>query len=68
MKKKLNKIFFVLLVILAFFSILATKSDAVTAKDVTFDAEFYLNSYSDLRAAFGNDYDAAYNHFLNNRN
>lgn len=29
-----------------------------------FDAEYYLNKYSDLKAAFGNDYSAALNHFI----
>ena len=29
-----------------------------------FDAEYYLNKYPDLKAAFGNDYSAALNHFI----
>ena len=31
-----------------------------------FDAEYYLNSYSDLKNAFGNNSAAALSHFVNN--
>jgi len=30
-----------------------------------FDAEYYLNRYGDLRTAFGNNYQAAFNHWVN---
>ena len=30
---------------------------------VVFDPEYYLNNYADLKAAFGNDYNKAWNHF-----
>ena len=29
-----------------------------------FDAEYYLNKYPDLKAAFGDDHEAAFNHFI----
>lgn len=31
-----------------------------------FNPAYYLNSYQDLRNAFGNDYSAAFQHFINN--
>lgn len=30
---------------------------------VVFNPQYYLNTYSDLRAAFGSDYNKAWNHF-----
>lgn len=35
------------------------------AEDKVFEASWYLNAYSDLKAAFGNDLVAATNHWLN---
>ena len=34
------------------------------AKDIVFDAEYYANKYSDLKAAFGTDASKLFNHFL----
>lgn len=34
------------------------------AKDIVFDAEYYANKYSDLKAAFGTNATKLYNHFL----
>ena len=31
---------------------------------LVFDADYYLNRYSDLKAAFGSDKNAALNHFM----
>ncbi|MBR1440300.1 MAG: hypothetical protein IJ589_03650 [Lachnospiraceae bacterium] len=31
-----------------------------------FDAEYYANTYPDLKAAFGNDFNALYSHYVNN--
>ena len=62
--KKTSKILAVLLSLALLISLLPITAKATVSTDITFDAEFYLNKYSDLRAAFGNDYDAAYNHFL----
>ena len=42
----------------------AAKND-ITLSKVTFDAEYYYNTYPDLQAAFGYDVEALYNHYLN---
>lgn len=70
--KKLNKVFVVLLFAVAIMLLLTVNASAAVdsslvtdeVKTITFDAEYYLNSYSDLKAAYGNDEEAAYAHFL----
>ena len=70
--KKLNKVFVVLLFAVALMLLLTVNSSATVdkamvtneAKTITFDANYYLNTYPDLKAAFGNDSNAAYEHFL----
>ena len=62
--RKTKKILAVLLVVMMFMSVLTVTAKATVSTSVVFDAEFYLSKYADLRAAFGDDYDAAYNHFL----
>lgn len=70
--KKLNKVFVVLLFAVALMLLLTVNSSATVdkamvtneVKTITFDADYYLNTYPDLKAAFGNDSNAAYEHFL----
>lgn len=38
--------------------------DAAQMSKVTFDAEYYYNTYSDLQGAIGNDASALYNHYI----
>ena len=64
--KKLNKLFIILFAIVALTLIFAIKVDATTEESIAFNAEYYLDTYGDLKAVFGNDYTAAYNHFLAN--
>lgn len=37
---------------------------SVKLSELTFDAQYYYDTYPDLQAAFGNDYDALYQHYL----
>ncbi len=62
-----KKILIILLAMFSFLAIFSLKSSAATSaeKAIVFDAKYYLNRYSDLKKAFGNDYTAAYNHFIN---
>lgn len=70
--KNLKKVFSVLLIVIAFLLLLTVKTSAVVdsklvtddIRVITFDSEYYLDCYSDLKAAFGNDEEKAYNHFL----
>lgn len=47
------------------FTVEATPGKQVKLSKVTFDAEFYYNTYPDLQAAFGMDEAALYKHYLN---
>lgn len=44
----------------------STATTASTAYQDNFDPVFYANTYPDVKAAFGNDTAALYNHYLNN--
>ena len=48
------------------FQAIAAVSVPANVKSVVFDATYYANKYSDLKAAFGTDATKLYNHFLNN--
>ena len=48
------------------FQAIAAVSVPANVKSVVFDATYYSNKYSDLKAAFGTDATKLYNHFLNN--
>ena len=61
--KKLSKILAVLFVVVALFAILTVKTDAASIDSIAFDAKYYLDTYADLKAVFGNDYNGAYNHY-----
>ena len=59
------KIFFIMFIMILFVILFPSKIEAKTQYDnITFNGEYYLNNYSDLRNAFGNNYGAAYNHFI----
>ena len=47
------------------FQAIAAVSVPSNVKSVVFDATYYSNKYSDLKAAFGTDATKLYNHFLN---
>ncbi len=64
MSKK-SRIFLLGLFIILLVILFPAKVNASTPYDnPAFDGEFYLNNYSDLKNAFGNDYKSAYNHFI----
>ena len=58
--KKLTRIILLLAVLLVL-SIVPVNAVVFNA---AFDSDFYVNCYPDLKAAFGNDANAAYNHYL----
>lgn len=63
MKKKLSLL--VMLAVLVFGSSMTVNAQPKTMADGTvFDAEYYANTYADVKAAFGNDEKALYNHYL----
>ena len=47
------------------FQAIAAVSVPANVKSVVFDATYYANKYSDLKAAFGTDATRLYNHFVN---
>ncbi len=66
-KQTLKKVILTLILMLAIFAVFSVKTQAATEADVkavVFDGTYYLNKYADLKAAFGNDEAAAYEHFL----
>lgn len=70
--KKRNSIKMIVSLMLCFcvllcgsFTVEAAPGKQVKLSKVTFDAEFYYNTYPDLQAAFGMDEAALYNHYLN---
>lgn len=63
--KKSKKLLISLVVIFALMSLFMIKSEAKTPYDsITFDTEYYLNKYPDVKNAFGDNYGAVYNHYL----
>lgn len=58
--KKLTRIILLVAVLLVL-SIVPVNAVVFNA---AFDSDFYVNCYPDLKAAFGNDANAAYNHYL----
>lgn len=60
---KCRKLLLVILAMTLFLFIFSVKANAVSS-NITFDAEYYLNNYNDLRNAFGTNYQAAYDHFM----
>ena len=58
--KKLTRII-LLVAVLLLLSIVPVNAVVFNA---AFDSDFYVNCYPDLKAAFGNDANAAYNHYL----
>ena len=60
----LKKLSIIILLIVTL-SLLSIAPVNAVVKNVAFDSEYYVNSYPDLKAAFGNDAEAAYNHFIN---
>ena len=58
--KKLTRIILIVAVLLLL-SIVPVNAVVFNA---AFDSDFYVNCYPDLKAAFGNDANAAYNHYL----
>ena len=67
MSKKLfiKKVFSISIVIMISMLLLSVKEEAKTQYDsLTFDAEYYINVYPDIKNAFGNDYQSAYDHFM----
>ena len=63
MKKKLSLL--VMLAVLVFGSSMTVNAQPKTMADGTvFDAEYYASTYADVKAAFGNDEKALYNHYL----
>ena len=63
---KCKKILLVILTFILFLAIFSVKVNATTSNitTITFDAEYYLNNYDDLKNAFGNNYQSAYEHFM----
>lgn len=55
----------IIILLVATLSLLSIVPVNAAVKNVAFDSEYYANSYADIKAAFGNDADAAYNHFVN---
>ena len=59
---KCRKLLLVILAMILFLAIFSVKVNATTS-DITFNAEYYLDNYPDLKNAFGSNYQSAYEHF-----
>jgi predicted nucleic-acid-binding Zn-ribbon protein len=66
--KKLNKIIFILLAVIALTALFTVKAQAATptVNDITFDARYYANKYPDLAKGYGAyNYEGLKSHYVN---